>query len=212
MEALSLDKYERELKKRLAFPYTWGRKQKNSWDNKTNFIYSTFSFEEFLEKSSAFDEQLKNYSLNRWFNFYSAKAIESIFTAHPNVIPHPDPRDKYVDFYINSIPFDLKTTTFPKAFRKPINYAKKNKEELIYWLYTNQSRGKRWHLKNRLFIVLFDEVSRQPWKMKSELLFMKSSIDNYILHFDINKLCKLEFDNERTLSDIIWITNRTKIY
>ena len=40
----SLIQIESELKKRLSYPYKWGQKQNDIFDNQTNFIYHTFSF------------------------------------------------------------------------------------------------------------------------------------------------------------------------
>ena len=47
---MDLQRVERELKKRLPYQYSWGRKQSNSWDYDTNFIYKTYSFETLLKK------------------------------------------------------------------------------------------------------------------------------------------------------------------
>jgi hypothetical protein len=125
-----LFKIEKELKKRLDFPYKWGRKQSDNWDTLTNFIYNTFSFDTLLKRIEYFDEDLQNYALNRWYNFWSAKAVESIFATHPNVEPNINIYDKLVDFKINNIPFDHKTSVYPKGYGKPIVYAKKTKSTL----------------------------------------------------------------------------------
>jgi len=61
---------------------------------------------------------LKNYALNRWYNFWSAKTIENIFGEHKNIKPHLNSKDKLTDFYIKNIPFDHKTTIFPKVLKK----------------------------------------------------------------------------------------------
>jgi len=46
---------EKELKKRLAYPYKWGRKQNDQFDKLTNFVYRISSFEEvFKEIESRF--------------------------------------------------------------------------------------------------------------------------------------------------------------
>ena len=84
---------EDELKKRIKLDYFWGRKQDDEFDKQTNFIYKIESFELLLATiESAFKnnpkyEYLKNYTLNRWFNFWSAKGVESIFCEHENVQP-----------------------------------------------------------------------------------------------------------------------------
>lgn len=81
---MDFSKLEVLLKKQLSYGYSWGKKQDNSWDYKTNFIYKISSFEHLLEKcdSEGFSVELRNYAVNRWLNFQSAKAIESMFTSH----------------------------------------------------------------------------------------------------------------------------------
>ena len=47
---LDLIQIEGELKKRLTYPYKWGRKQNDEFDRLTNFVYRTSSFEEILKE------------------------------------------------------------------------------------------------------------------------------------------------------------------
>jgi len=107
---------ENELKKRLAYPYQWGTKQTNELDKQTRFIYKTITFENLLKQiDRRFErlsekEKLKNYALNRWYNFQSAKAVEAIFKAHPIVSKTKNAKDKVKDFFIHNIPFDHKTS------------------------------------------------------------------------------------------------------
>lgn len=202
---------EKELKKRLDIEYTWGRKQNNNLDIQTNFIYKVSSFENILKEietrfnSDLNYNELKNYSLNRWFNFWSAKSVETIFCEHKNVKPHLNSKDKFTDFYIDSIPFDHKTTVFPVGFKKSIPYAIEHKKELIEWLYLNQSQQSRKHLKNRLFIVLINgENYQEHWKLKSEINWLKKIISTYLSNFETSKLETLTVENTAVVSDIIW--------
>lgn len=201
---MDLPRVERELKKRLLYQYRWGRKQSNSWDIDTNFIYKTYSFESLLKKTEQFSQELKDYALNRWFNFWSAMAAEDIFASHSNVVANKNSYDKLVDFTIDDIPFDHKTSIFPRGFNKSYEYARENKKELIQWLYDNQSQQSRKHLKNRLFIIMYDK-NNQHWKMKAEIELLKLKIDKYILGFDSFKLEAFDFGEGQVLSDIIWI-------
>ncbi len=81
----NLQKIETELKKRLPYPYKWGRKQNNEFDKLTNFIYHTFLFDDVIKEiNSRFKKDkehlnISNYALNRWYNFWSAQAVEKIF-------------------------------------------------------------------------------------------------------------------------------------
>lgn len=202
---------EKELKKRLKYNYFWGRKQMNVFDAKTNFIYKTQSFDILLnEIDSVFKNEtnfndLKNYTLNRWYNFWSANAIESIFCDDKKVRPHPNSKNKFIDFYVENIPFDHKTTIFPKGFKNSIPYAIEHKRTLIEWLYNNQSSQQRQHFENRLFVVLIDfEEPANHWKLKAEILWLKKIISSYLSNFVPSKLETFTFKNKTVYADIIW--------
>ena len=202
---MNLQSLESELKKRLDFPYTWGRKQSDEWDRKTKFIYQTQDFESLETQCKDFDNELRNYAFNRWLNFWSAKAIEQIFTNYPNVRKEENQFSKTVDFYISEIPFDHKSSVFPKQFGQSLDYAIEHKKELIEWLYQNQSQQGRKHLENRLFIIFFDEKNGEHWKMKTELSLIKEKIEDYLGNFSKDNLVSLNLDSREILSDVIWI-------
>ncbi|MCF6270764.1 MAG: hypothetical protein L3J41_13700 [Melioribacteraceae bacterium] len=202
---MNLPRIERELKKRLLYPYRWGRKQSNSWDSDTNFIYQTYSFESLLRKTDNFSQELRDYALNRWYNFWSAMAAENIFASHNNVIANKNSFDKLIDFTIDNIPFDHKTSVYPKGFNQPYKYARENERELIQWLYDNQSQQGRKHLENRLFIIMYD-INNQHWKMKSEIISLKKELDLYIDNFSKNNLYEFDFGNGKIYSSLLWIT------
>jgi len=206
----SLTEIETELKKRLAYPYKWGMKQNDDYDKQTNFIYHTFLFENLLteirnhfeEKKS--DNNIANYALNRWYNFWSAQAIEKIFCSLPGVKPAFDEKDKLVDFTIQGVTFDHKTSVFPKNYPHDLTTAFSKSDELIVWLYKNQSQQQRKHLKNRLFIVLYS-IDGKHWKLKAEITWLKNIIEKYLIGFNPAFLFKFSFEKDsETLSDIIW--------
>jgi hypothetical protein len=212
-----LNKIEAELKKRLSYPYKWGRKQNDYFDKLTNFVYRISSFDEVISeinkrfKDDKEHQNISNYALNRWYNFWSAKAVEKIFCSLPNVIPAIDEKDRLVDFTIlpggrqvDGVTFDHKTSIFPKNFPYPINEAIKKTDELIRWLYKNQSQQQRKHMKNRLFIVLYSSDG-EHWKLKAELTLLKERIEKYMLGFNPHYLMKFTFENNQpTIADIIW--------
>ena len=202
---MNLQSLESELKKRLDFPYNWGRKQSDEWDRKTKFIYHIQDFESLENQCKDFDNELRNYAFNRWLNFWSAKAIEQIFTNYPNVRKEENQFSKTVDFYISEIPFDHKSSVFPKQFGQSLDYAIEHKKELIEWLYQNQSQQGRKHLENRLFIIFFDEKNGEHWKLKTELSLIKEKIEDYMGNFSKDNLVSLNLDSREILSDVIWI-------
>ena len=202
-------KIETELKKRLDIPYLWGMKQNDVYDTMTNFIYNVTDFDELLgtikerfEKKERYGV-VYNYAMNRWFNFWSAHAIEYIFCSMPNVIPAKNKNDKLVDFEIQGLRFDHKTTVYPKKYTKTLKEAKANPVDLVGWLYENQSQQKRMHLKNRLFIVLHARNGKH-WKLKAEITWLKGLIEKYINNFDTKNLIRYNINGNEVIADIIW--------
>lgn len=207
----TLIQIEKELKKRLAYPYKWGRKQNDEFDKLTNFVYKISNFDEVLKeienrfKKDKNHKNIANYALNRWYNFWSAQAVEKIFCSLQNVIPALDEKDRLVDFSIDGVTFDHKTSIFPKNFPYTINEAIKRTDELIIWLYKNQSQQQRKHLKNRLFIVLYSSDG-EHWKLKSEISWLKDRIEKYMKGFNPHFLLKFPLEkNQKTLADVIWV-------
>jgi hypothetical protein len=207
---IDLIQIESELKKRLNYPYKWGRKQNDYFDKLTNFVYKISSFEEVIKeieirfKNDKEHKNISNYALNRWYNFWSAQAVEKIFCSLPNVQPALDAKDRLVDFTIDGVTFDHKTSIFPKNFPLGINDAIKNTPELIKWFYRNQSQQQRKHLKNRLFIVLYNS-SGPHWQLKAEISWLKAKIDRYLFGFHPDFLMKFSFEEGKIIiSDVIW--------
>ncbi|WP_240462923.1 hypothetical protein [Mesonia aquimarina] len=206
-----LEQIETELKKRLPFSYQWGVKQNDEWDRYTNFIYRFQSWEAVVTAMKATAEgynldkrKLFNYAANRWFNFWSAIAIEQIFTEVNGIIPALNSKNRLVDFNIFGINFDHKTSKFPQGFQQTFYYAQRHEEELLYWFYKNQSQQQRKHFGNRLFIIVYAE-NGEHWKLKAEISWLKQVILKYVATFDASKLKKLEFDNQQSaLATIIW--------
>jgi len=210
----SLIQIETELKKRLPYPYKWGRKQNDNFDKQTNFIYSTKQFEFLIKeiknrfKNNFNYNDIFNYALNRWYNFWSAVAVEQIFCSFPNVKPARNSKDRLIDFSIDGASFDHKTSVFPKNYNLPIDEAIRQTPELIKWFYKNQSQQGRKHLKNRLFVVLYSKDG-QHWKLKSEISWLKKIIEHYMIGFNPNYLIKFSFEKDKTIiSDIIWAVKK----
>lgn len=200
-----------ELSKRLVYPYKWGTKQTNTLDKQTKFIYKTPSFDKLLNiiddkfKDTTDYEKIKNYALNRWYNFYSAMAVEAIFKAHTKVKAAQNAKDKEVDFFVEDIPFDHKTTVFPKGLKMGFNEAINQQKKIAKWLYENQSKQGRFHLKNRLFIILYSKDG-QHWQLKAQLKKIEKAVNQYLKKFDREKLIQINTNTVNVvLSDLIWV-------
>ncbi len=207
---LEVSTVEKQLRKRLDYPYKWYLKQNDCFDRRTNFIYRIANFDDVLVQINNICREtpeyhmLSNYALNRWYNFWSARAVEQIFCSLVGVKPAKNLKDRLIDFQIHDIKFDHKTSVFPRQYAKTLDYAKRNQADLIQWLYVNQSQEQRKHVKNRLFIVLHAD-NADHWKLKAEISWLGELIELYVRDFDPDNLHRFSFERDTiTLSDIIW--------
>ncbi len=212
MKKLDLIHIEEQLKHRWAYQYVWLRKQNNLWDGYTSYIYTTQNWEDLIPKMAQTvkthnldKHELFYYASNRWYNFWSAMAVEQIFTEIEGVTAVADSKDREKDFYLFGKPFDHKTSVFPRGFGRDLDYTKNNTQELLHWLFENQSSQQRYHLKNRLFVIVHDKNGAH-WKLKARLSLIKEAIQNYVSSYHEDQLQKVIFANNKTaLSDIIWV-------
>lgn len=91
-----------------------------------------------------------------------------------------------------------------------IDEACKHPEELMRWLYENQS-ARLFGAENRLFLVLVDTKDmKQSWKMKRAFTLIEPTVKNYLDSFNAHSLKKINFTfnqkNYTSRSDIIFIT------
>ena len=208
--AITLEARERELKKRFAYPYDWGQRQSDEWDAQTDFVYHIFSFEALLKEiegrfsTEQHYKEMQSYAMNRWYNFWSAKAVEQIFASHPAVTAARESGDRMREFRIGELSFDHKISTYPRGFNHDLDYGQKHSRELIEWFYTHQSQQRRKHFENRIFIVLYASDG-QHWRLKAELGWLESIIKSYLDTFDATKLFRYKFDWKReTAADVLW--------
>ena len=195
---------EKQLKKRWQYPYRWGKLQNNADDALSNWIYTCMDFEQVRLQVALLPEAQQQYTLNRWYNFWSAKAVEQIFLSQPSVQAAANAKDKTKDFFISNIPFDHKSTVFPKAFPGSLAEAQAAPRQLIEWLYAHQSQEGRYHRHNRLFVVLYAHQIPH-WHLKAELQFLRNCIENYMSIFEEIQVHQLHWpDGSSSLSDIIW--------
>ncbi len=202
---VSTRQIEIELKKRVAGypPVAWGRKQADAWDRQTNFIYHVLPWAELQAHLAGLEKPVADYAIHRWFNFWSAYAVEKIFCALPGVEPHLTPRDRLVDFALHGIKFDHKTSVFPQKYDQSARFAWQNKAHLITWLYHNQSREQRYHTANRLFIILYAKNGHH-WELRAEIEALQQVIERYVAKFNPAQLTTVNLAPQPALADLIW--------
>ncbi len=195
-------------KKEIKIAFTQLKKkwqmQNNDLDAATKFIYTSKNIDE-IKTTCVIKNIDFNYALHRWYNFNCAQLHEHFFIKNGAIKEH-DLYHKTIDFYLLDTPFDLKTTYFPKAIDEKKNYdltSRNGKNNLILWLYNNQSKQGRFHLENRLFIVCEDLESKSNFEMIEE------KVKNFIEFSEQNGFNKIQLNNKVVYSDIIWIPKAT---
>ena len=115
-------------------------------------------------------EEIKNYIFRRYFNYKTSKIAEEVFLLFNCCKEVSNKKDKEKDLYIHGIPFDLKFSS--KSNLNTFSHLEKqeNKNQLIQWLYENQSNC-RMHFKNRIFLMVKDNYE----KMNVERIFERVS-------------------------------------
>ena len=121
--SVNKDKLVSELYKIKSF--NWGGDYKNALDrflvDKYVKVYN--DYEELISKiDNEINSAVRGYMLCSWYNHWSSILIENIFKSHSAVLPTIG-KIKKVDFFINSIPFDLKVTFLPA------NYIERKRKE-----------------------------------------------------------------------------------
>ena len=96
-----------------------------------------------------------------------------------------------------------------KHKQKIIDEGCKHPEELMEWLYENQS-ARLFGAENRLFLVLVDTKDmKQSWKMKRAFTLIEPTVNNYLKSFNAHSLKEINFKFKQkdytSLSDIIFI-------
>lgn len=130
-------------------------KQRDGADAATRFVYECQSLTEVRERSSniGLDGDLTSYAEKRWVNLVRHDSWLALFLERPGCEAWPDPKDKRRDLLVETIPFDLKVTRYPRTCTPGMDT-----RALATWFYENQSGGSRFHLDNRLFVCAHREA------------------------------------------------------
>ena len=111
-----LEKIASELHKMQSF--SWGGDYSNALDRFLVDRYiKTYESYEIMEKmlETEIPQAVNGYVMCSWYNHWSTILIENLFRQHPRVLPAIG-NIKKIDFFIDNIPFDLKTTYLPANY------------------------------------------------------------------------------------------------
>lgn len=159
---------------RLAIP--WRGKQSNARDEATDLMYRSGSLDELRRAldERGLDTETGEYALVRWRNLRRHDAWLSLFLSYDNIdaAPARDPlRDFFIKDEMGSLAFDLKVTRIPRSMP-----GETDKQSIAEWMYRNQSKERRFHTQNRLFVVAKDEANLYDYSMATTAVktFMES--------------------------------------
>ncbi|AXT57361.1 hypothetical protein D1815_17010 [Aquimarina sp. AD1] len=184
-----LDIIESELQHRLSINCEWNKKQNHLWDDYGNFIYTTVKWENVVSKISKSaikykvkEEEFFNYTINRWYDYWSDIAIELILSNSRNIFSTDNDGNKL---------FDFKMIVFPEGFGKSLQYTRENSKELMYWLANSSSQQPKKNSENIIFIVLYAD-DHEHWKLKAQISWLRDIISVYVATFDDSRLFRLQ--------------------
>lgn len=180
-------------------PLNWGHIQNNDYDNQLLRVCNIFavrSLDELEGFIASFDDDHKNYYRRRWYMVRCAECDEYLFYCNSGVEHNPVRKDKEWDIRINQFyKFDVKGTVIPRIFRDDWRAVLNDPSEIVKFYYDRQSKGVRYDMQNRLFIVhhsLFDAsrefLLRCAWGSKAYVY--KKFVDRIAeIHFLTYKSC-----------------------
>ncbi len=134
-------------------PLNWGAVQQNCIDDSIN-MFSIATYSELERKVSPLSEFKKNYFRRRCYSWTCAECDEYLFYKNANVEKNPNHCDKAWDVRINqNHVFDIKGTVIPREMRNDVEAVMDNPGEMVEFFYEKQSKGVRYDIQNRLFII-----------------------------------------------------------
>ena len=117
------------------------------------------------------------YVIHRWYNYHTHQVVLDIICTYPQVRREANPRNHEVDFYLDGEPFDLKLSRFPRSYGRTMAQARAKPQELVNWLYRNQSRQGRYHLANRFFVMLHHAADQnRTWEVRRMFGLLEETI------------------------------------
>ena len=152
--------------------------------------------------------QLESYAKWQWYNQKCSDLNENIIKKQENIIPTLRPISK-IDFFVQIedmiFPFDLKTTVYPKNYKKNntkesiLNFIKNEKEhiELLKWLY--QEQNPRLFCNNyRYFIILININNiNDSRNLKCETDLINEKISKYFKKINKTDIIDIEYEYKK---------------
>lgn len=183
MNEVEFNKLSNDLRELvIRIPLVWGAVQNNGMDSlmTAESFFKISSYEELEKSIVSFPDAAKNYFRRRWYILQCSRCDEYLFAINPGVTQNPDPRDKSYDIAFGDyIKFDVKGTRIPNSMKRSedsIAAVLSDPYSLVGFYYDQQSKGVRFDMQNRLFIVHHSFINdsrelylRCAWQTKREI-------------------------------------------
>ena len=154
MNQIEFDKLSADLRTlAVKIPLRWGAVQNNQVDDNIN-MFDINTYSQLESEIAHLSEDKKNYLRRRWYLWKCSECDEYLFYKNDNVTKNPDRYDKAWDVRIDgSFEFDIKGTVIPRSMRGNVEEVLNNPLPMVDFFYDEQSKGRRYDIQNRLFIV-----------------------------------------------------------
>lgn len=213
------NQYKRELNKVTQIPKGWGGRKQNDLDDAIikNLLYRTYTYDDLLCKLkdlNLLDDS--EYYIRRWMMILIEKCDRYLFSQYDCVEDNPNNKDQEYDFKVKDVKLDLKSTRVSielienytnkkfayltnSEYKDAVMHFIENPDELIKFLYENQSTGVRCSFHNRLFFVTADLRStgnfHDEFDLRLDFESKAEIIEDFLKSFDPSKLKMYEVHN-----------------
>ncbi len=203
---------DEELKQELlkVQTFSWGVIQ-GQLDPKiqTQYVRQIAKYDELLARVRArLHEEITNYVVCTWYNYWTTCLIEEHIGLHPKVIPALK-NIKGIDIFFEGQPFDLKVSYVPRGYDP--KKAVENPKDLAIWMYEHQGT-QRFGADNRVFVILLDkEHPERSWEVKRDFDLVFRRIDEFLHRESVSPKDEVTFSfRQRTYKAIAKVLLVTK--
>lgn len=198
---------ESELNKMQNFD--WGGSMGNNLEKNiiNNYVKKIPRYDDIVEAiTNSIQKSVYGYTLNSWYNHWSSFLIEEIFNANERITPTLDKVEK-IDFFIDTIPYDLKVTYFPEELLKKemeaellINYGSKSELTCAKRLARELNITIPGDLNDKALLICINNLLEESFEKKAKeyVRFVKYLKKNIIMKYkeNPNKLIKWLYENQ----------------
>lgn len=188
-----------------SIPLNWGQVQNDRDDGLVN-IFSKASLDELNNSLTQLPAHKQNYLRRRWFLWQCSKCDEYLFYNQPKVLKNPNPKDQQWDVELlghTLLRFDIKSTILPKAFRSDHGHLPPA-QDIIRFYFDRQSRGRRNHIQNRIFLVHLPYAKTNSNTLRTKFKAKQKAITEYIYDLSQGELHIL-IEHQNCLHGLIYL-------